>query len=81
MDEFKEIMASDATDIDKMAQMFGHVTGKIVEYSQMEIDMAKAMNNQEGLVKQQIKLSTIEHARSIFAMCYQQVTGEKLWDE
>ena len=81
MDEFKRILATNAADIEKMAEMFGHVTGTIVNHSQMEIDMAKAMNNKEELIKQQIKLSTIEHARSIFNMCYQQVTGEKAWDE
>jgi hypothetical protein len=81
MDEFKEILASDATDVDKLTQMFDWVTGRIVEHSQMDVDMARAMNDKDELVKQQIKLSTIKHARSIFNMCYQQVTGEKAWHE
>ena len=81
MDEFKRILATDAADVEKIAEMFGYVTGTIVEHSQMEIDMARAMNDKEALVKQQIKLSTIKHARDIFNMCYQQVLGEKAWDE
>ena len=81
MDEFKEILATDVSDVEKLARMFDWVTGRIVAHSQLEIDMARAMNDKDELVKQQIKLSTIRHARDIFNMCHQHLTGENAWDE
>lgn len=46
-----------------------------------EIELAKAMQDRESLVKQQIKMETIRTAREIFAQGYQIATGTKAWDE
>ena len=37
------------------------------------------MNDRETLVKEQIKLSTIKHARDIFDMAYTRATGKRSW--
>lgn len=81
MDEYQKIIKSDLPDIEKLAQAFALITGRYVEHAANEIELARAMQDQESLVKEQIKLGMMRHARSIFQDCYRAVTGRKAWDE
>jgi hypothetical protein len=76
-----EIKASDQSEVEKVAQAFDWVTSQIVENGQREIELAKAMKDQDSLVKEQIKLSMMNHARGIFQACFKHVTGAEAWDE
>ena len=77
----KESKASDLPEADKGAQAFDWVTSRYVENGRHEVDLARAMKDQESLVKEQIKLSLMEHTRGIFQTCFKHVTGREAWDE
>lgn len=80
MEEFNAIIASDLPEIEKLAQAFAWITGRIVEHAHEEIELAQVMHDQEAVVKGQIKMSTLKHAREIFAFCYIRATGRRPWD-
>ncbi|WP_420641196.1 hypothetical protein [Candidatus Leptofilum sp.] len=77
MKAYEEIFASDLSEADKIAKGFHHIISTIITHSQNEIELLKAMNDREHLIKEQIKLSTIQHAKSIFEMAYQRATGKR----
>ena len=77
----KEIKHSDLSEAEKVAAAFDHTTKSIVEHAQYQIDLARAEHDQETIIKQQVKMETIKHARAIFQSCFQLVLGRKAWDE
>ena len=79
MKEFEEIFSSDLSEADKIAKGFHHIVSTIISHSQNEIELRKAMNDQETLIKEQIKLNTIQHVKGIFDMAYQRATGKRSW--
>ncbi len=79
--EYEEIFDSDLSEADKIAKAFHFVINTIETHSNNEIELLKAMNDRETLVKEQIKLSSIQHAKGIFNMVYQRATGKRSWDE
>ncbi len=80
-DWVREIQRSDRSEVDKMREYFERVTAQIIDFTGKEIELAKAMQDREALVKVQIKLETMKTARSIFAQGYQIATGRKISDE
>lgn len=76
-----EIKASDRSDAQKLAQAFDHITGSIIETAGREIEVARAMQDRESLVKLQIKMQSFKSARGIFQDCYTAVLGGRAWDE
>ena len=80
-DWIREIQRSEQPEIDKLKEFFGQVTTQIVEYAAKEIELAKAMQDGELVVKQQVKLQSIKTARAIFARGYQIATGRAAWNE
>jgi hypothetical protein len=81
MDEFNLIFEADLPEVEKLTRAFDLVTGRYLEAARKEIELLKAMGDGEALVKEQIKMSTLEHARGIYADCYQRATGRSAWDE
>lgn len=79
--EYEEIFESDLSEADKIAKAFHMVTDTIVTHTSNEIELLKAMNDRETLIKEQIKLSTIQHAKGIFDMVYRRATSKRIWDE
>jgi hypothetical protein len=79
--EVDRILASDLPDLEKVAQAFDCITAFIVGYARAEIELARALQDDEQLLKIQIKKETMAHARSIFEMCYRRVTGRRPWHE
>lgn len=73
MAEVNEIIASDLPEVDKLVRSFSRVIGWYLECGQQELDLHRAIGDQESLVKTQIKLSAFEHCRSILQRCYQMV--------
>jgi len=76
-----ELKALDLPESAKLAQAFDWATRRTIEYADQEIELAKAMGDQETVVKRQIKMSTMKHARSIFEDCYRVLIGRSAWDE
>ncbi|MCA9925914.1 MAG: hypothetical protein KC421_26260, partial [Anaerolineales bacterium] len=77
---YKQIFASDLSEAEKIAQAFDYVTSKIVLYAEQEIELRRAMQDRETLVKEQIKLATVQHCRTILAEAYKMATGQEAWD-
>lgn len=80
-DEMDRIFGSDLPELEKVRQAFDRITGFIVRSAQNEVELARAMQDGEGVVKTQIKMSTMEHARDILNACYLRATGRKAWDD
>ena len=68
-------------EIDKLKAFFGRITSRIVEFAEKEIELARAMQDRESLIKVQVKMETLKSAREIFGRGYQIATGKKAWDE
>jgi len=77
----KEIKHSNLSEAEKVAAAFDHTTQSIIEHAQYEIELARAKHDQEAVIKQQVKMETMKHARGIFQNCFQLVLGRKAWDE
>jgi hypothetical protein len=77
MDQVNDILATDLPDVDKLAQAFDAITARYVEHAQHEIELARALQDPESVVKEQIKLGVMEHARTILDDCYRLVTGRR----
>jgi hypothetical protein len=76
-----DIIESNLPDIEKLAQSFGWIASRNIERTGHEIELARAMGDQELVVREQIKMEMMKHARSIFQDCYQRVTRKRAWDE
>ncbi len=79
--QYMRILESDLPEIDKVAQAFGFITGQILDHGQKDMELFKAMGDQESLIKEQIKLETIRFARGAFNQAFTRVTGRDAWDE
>jgi hypothetical protein len=77
MEEVHRIIGSDLPEVDRLVQAFSQITGTILEHGQGEVELLRALGDQEGLVKVQIKLSTVEHCRSILERCYQWIAARR----
>lgn len=78
--EYEDIFDSDLSEADKIAKAFHQIINSIETHTNNEIELLKAMNDRETLVKEQIKLSSIQHAKGIFNMVYTRATGKRSWD-
>lgn len=81
MKEIDEILASDLTELQKLAGVFHWITNFYIQGSAQEIELLKALGDQEALVREQIKQSVFKHAQSIFQQSHLLVTKRKAWDE
>ncbi|MBN1936774.1 MAG: hypothetical protein JW934_19090 [Anaerolineae bacterium] len=80
-DRIRELLALDIPDIDKLCRFFDNVSGAIVAHAHREIELARAMGDDRAELKVKIKMSTMRHARSIFATGYQMIAGKEAWDD
>lgn len=76
-----QLKTSDLPEVEKVTRAFEWVTGRIIEHTQHEIELARAIQDQDSLIKRQIKLETIKHARSVLQQCHQVTLGRRAWDE
>lgn len=82
--DIKRIIADeDLTDMERLVAAFGFATESFVVQSGRDLELARAMGDQETAVKEQIKSSVMLSAREIFEFCYLNVTGTRkgIWDE
>ena len=80
-DRFDAIIASDSSDLEKLTEAFGGLTGFIIEDSTRQVELARASQDADEAVKQQIKLETMKHARRLFDTCCWHITGKRVWGE
>jgi membrane-bound lytic murein transglycosylase B len=70
MDEgMKQVLETEGTEAEKLQALFHHITDTIIRYGENQMELLKAINDQEELMKERIKVSTIRHAKSILDQC------------
>jgi hypothetical protein len=79
--ELEAIYRSDLPEIEKIAQAFDHLSKFYLGEFENEIELLKAMNDEENLIKARIKYGMTDLTRGWFRDIYKSVTGEKAWDE
>ena len=79
--EFEAILTSDLPDLEKLTRAYQLILQDHIAHAQGEIELYKAIGDQQALVKEQIKLGVIEYTYDTFAFCYLRVTGRKLTHE
>ncbi len=77
---FNQVRDADMPDLEKLVWAFGWITDRIIFHAQQEVELARAMHDQEETVKQQIKMETIKTARNILDTCYRRLFGRRAWD-
>jgi hypothetical protein len=77
----EDIRNSKQPDLEKVVHAFGWVTRRIVEQGLKDIELARALRDDDSVVKNQIKTEAIRHARSVFQVCHMLATGRRAWDE
>jgi hypothetical protein len=80
MQAFNAVLESDLPEIEKLAKTFEMVTGMYIEDYERQVDLLRSVKERDALVKEQIKLELMKHARGIFADCYFRVAGRRPWD-
>jgi hypothetical protein len=75
------LKASDLPDLDKVAAAFDFVINEHVEHIQHDIELARAMKDQEAVIREQIKHETIKYARKVFSDCCTIFVGRRALDE
>ncbi|MBN2043516.1 MAG: hypothetical protein JW757_00745 [Anaerolineales bacterium] len=78
--KLEEIFSAEKPAAERLAEGYEYVLSRILAESEGEMEILRAMGNKAGLVKQQIKHSTIQHALEVFGECYFRATGELLQD-
>jgi hypothetical protein len=76
--EFESILASDLPEAEKLTQAYQFILQEQIAHARREIDLQKALGDEEALIKEKIKLGMMEYTNDIFAYCYLRVTGRKL---
>ena len=79
--EIERIRESDLPDLDKIALCFESITSQIIAEGAREIELARALQDEEAVVRVQIKTSTLNHARDILQSCYRTMLRRSAWDE
>ena len=56
------LQEADIPDLDKVLQAFDYITAQHVENGMHEIELARAMKDQETVIREQIKIETMKFA-------------------
>ena len=78
MPKVDEIMATDSSDIEKLAQAFSYLVEQHINMILREQELQKAVGEDTALVKLQIQAGTMEYVFGMFRDCYQRATGKKV---
>jgi hypothetical protein len=78
MNEVKQIMVSKLPDIDKLVKVFELISNTYIQHSENEIELARALKDQETEVKEKIKVGVMRHACTILKENYKVITGRSI---
>ena len=78
---FRKIKESDLPEEEKVAKAFDWMTRRALAYTEKEIELTRAMKDEEALIRKQIQLEMTKTIRSMFQDCFRAVLGRKAWDE
>ena len=82
--EINRISADESiSEPERLAAAFGYATESFILHSGRELELARAMGDEEMAVKEQIKSNVMQLAREMFEFCYLNVTGSRkgIWHE
>lgn len=78
---FRKIKESDLPDDEKVAKAFDWITRRALAYTEKEIELTRAMKDEEALIREQIKYEMTKTVRTMFQDCFKAILGKKAWDE
>jgi hypothetical protein len=79
--DIQKIAKKDLPEIEKLAEAFNLLSNRYIEHSQNEVELLRALGDEESLIKERIKAGVMENARSMFRDCYRVITGRSAWHE
>ena len=79
--QLNEIIAADLPEIEKLSKAYNFLITEHINISRREIELLRVIGDKEVLVKEQIKLNTMEYALGVFHDCHQLATGRKVSNE
>jgi hypothetical protein len=72
-----ETTASETAVIDRLKTAFAAETAAFLEKTEQKLALARALNDQEAMVKEHIKIQVMKEARGIFQACYLDVVQSR----
>ncbi|HEX3052324.1 MAG TPA: hypothetical protein VHP83_16810 [Aggregatilineaceae bacterium] len=79
-DTLNAIKDADLPAANKIARAFDLITTQTLTHFDHDIDLSRALHDQDKLIQDQIKRDTLAHAREIFNFCYRFMLGGDAWD-
>jgi hypothetical protein len=68
-------------DLEAITEKFNRLTQRILDGFERQLQLAQASNDKEAVIKEQIKISVLSAARSMYAGCYLHVRKERPWPD
>jgi hypothetical protein len=77
---FRKIKESDLPSEEKLAEAFDWMTSRMLEFAKKEIELTRALKDEDALIREQIKYEMTKSARDMFQDCFRAVLGRKAWE-
>ena len=76
-----QLRASDLGEIDQVSIAYKWILENHIELGKNQIELARAMKDQETVIKEQIKMETIKYAARSFDDCVAVLLGREVGDD
>jgi hypothetical protein len=80
-DALNAIKQADLKEVDRLARAFDLITRQVIAHSEQDVELARAVQDTDWLIKNQIKLEVMKSARRIFEDCYRFMIGGSAWND
>jgi len=77
----ESLKSSDMGEIDQVAKAYKWILDRHIEQGKNQIELARAMKDQETVIREQIKMETIKYAAKSFDDCVAVLLGRKIGDD
>ncbi len=79
--QIEAIMSADLPEIERLSKAYVFILSQHIEIAKREVELLKAVGDQEGIIKEQIKASTMAYTLDMFRQLHLRATGRKVSDE
>jgi hypothetical protein len=69
------------TELEAVAARFDHLTKHVLQGFERRLELARAENDSQAVIKEQIKIEVLNAARGMYAGCHNLVTKRRPWQE
>ena len=76
-----ELRESNLAHVDKVLRAFNFATDQLIAHGQHEIELSRAMKDQESVIRGQIKTETLKYSQKTLRDCYILFVGRDYDDE